>query len=581
MSEAVDRTTYHKKMTGNHRPILLLVFLYILSCSPFFSGMPVMHDSFKWAAAARNIALGRGLAMQDAYPLEFAQVPEGAEIGLNQIRQQTTTEWVHPLFVAAAFKIFGVNEFAFRLTTLIFMILVVLLTYKVANELFGHKPALLSAAIFACSDVAISYGVSGLTEPLLMALILMSIWLLLRHKSYWAIAGAALCIALVPHTKVIGKYYAALLLLFGIFSLGKKGVLKSVALIGIAIILIWVGDFIGSELNPKMINSQPSVQTQSKQPPQASSIMKMTARFLEKIAAPTLMLHSPIYPGHSYPRGLEVIGNQTFFLAHPRAYLEKVELNAKLTFETLFSTMFNPVVLAFFWVGLFLLPIDRKIRMVVILTLGFLTIQTAVGLLLFRMDRYFHPFSPLIAVFAGATLWSLTLKDSGSTHIRRWTLQIMGLIAILACLFPFSFFAGYLNPSYLKTPLMDGLVSDFDKDWKAAGRFISGKIGSSEVVVTNEPSTVAWYSDRFCIWIPNDIETLTALSKKVKIGAVVFVAGPGLLEDQWRNWLMSFAKSPTNNGWSLSPRDVMVGRPDGLSVYVFRKTLNQSEPFSL
>lgn len=100
----------------------------------------------------------------------------------------TAVDWLHPPYAkltqAASMAIFGKNSFGWRFSSVIFGCLLVLVTAKIAEELFKNKQlALLSAFLISLDGLVFTMSRIAMNDIHVTFFILLSMWLYLKYLS--------------------------------------------------------------------------------------------------------------------------------------------------------------------------------------------------------------------------------------------------------------------------------------------------------------------------------------------------------------------------------------------------------------
>ncbi len=139
----------------------------------------------------------------------------------------TAVDWLHPPYAkytqAVSMAIFGKNSFGWRFSSVIFGCLVVLITAKIAEELFKNKQlALLSAFLISLDGLLFTMSRIAMNDVHVTFFILLSIWQYIRYvnskreiKKYllWSSIAAGLA---------VGTKWS------GIFAIGFIGLVESI-----------------------------------------------------------------------------------------------------------------------------------------------------------------------------------------------------------------------------------------------------------------------------------------------------------------------------------------------------------------
>jgi 4-amino-4-deoxy-L-arabinose transferase-like glycosyltransferase len=126
--------------------------------------------------------IGFGISIMDIDAAQYASMSREMLRSGNYIHvYDTGIEYLDkPPFLfwisALSMKIFGINNFAYRLPSFLFALLAILSTYKLARLFYNEKTALLSALILATSQGFFLMNHDVRTDTILMGCVAFSIW---------------------------------------------------------------------------------------------------------------------------------------------------------------------------------------------------------------------------------------------------------------------------------------------------------------------------------------------------------------------------------------------------------------------
>ncbi len=189
-----------------HLALLLVVLLVALFLRVY--GLDDIPPGLHYDEAA-NAILAADVARGEARPL-FIEAYTGKEVLFFYL-------------AGVSMRLLGVSVFSLRLTSALIGTLTVLITYRLAREMFAHQGAeasrwlaLFSAALLATSywHVTLSrYGFRAISQPLLQALTLWCLWRGLRRGSTgWLALGGLFCGA-TAYTYLASRVFPVILLL--------------------------------------------------------------------------------------------------------------------------------------------------------------------------------------------------------------------------------------------------------------------------------------------------------------------------------------------------------------------------------
>jgi len=121
-----------------------------------------------------------------------------------------------PLFIytlAIFFKLFGFSDTVARLPSMLAHFAIIGLSFGLGRNLYGRQTGLLSALIVTLSPFSILFAPTALTDPMMVAWVLLAAWAATEQKPLWVGLGLGLAAA----TKQQGIFFAPLI--FGLLFL--------------------------------------------------------------------------------------------------------------------------------------------------------------------------------------------------------------------------------------------------------------------------------------------------------------------------------------------------------------------------
>lgn len=191
---------------------------------PAKSGLSTRHAP---SVPAALIVLASGLARFVGLGKESIWLDEATSILIARLNLSSVVAWaagdIHPpiYYLVLHFWLrFGESEFAVRALSAVLGVLTVVVTYALAQELFGPRVGAYAALLLALSPLHIAYSQEVRMYAMVTAWSLLASYLLLlalrrQHWQYWL--GYVICAALSLYT----HYFALFVLLFqGLFIIG-------------------------------------------------------------------------------------------------------------------------------------------------------------------------------------------------------------------------------------------------------------------------------------------------------------------------------------------------------------------------
>ena len=152
-------------------------------------------------------------------------------------------EWKSPVYIyllVPFIKIFGLNAWGVRLPAALFGVLAVYLTYLIGRRLYGDKVGLWAAFLLAVSPWHLMLSRPGYEAGVALMLLLLGVYLLIlavdqRNLKYWILSG--ITFGLGPHTYNSAKIVVPIILVYLVFMLRKKIVLKNLIVFGSILVI--------------------------------------------------------------------------------------------------------------------------------------------------------------------------------------------------------------------------------------------------------------------------------------------------------------------------------------------------------
>lgn len=199
-------------MANNHRamvhPRYRLAFIIAaiaivvrILYSVAYPQLPLINDSAAYATLGMNVATGYGYTLDASAPDTYW--PPG-----------------YPLFIAMLFRIFGEELLVARITQAILGGALVLMTYLLAEKLFGRNTATVASSITALYPGLVLYSGMILTETLYATLFLAVVVLLLRKT--WN----GLCMVAIGALVGLGTLVRKEFMVFPLFLLGMIAMMR-------------------------------------------------------------------------------------------------------------------------------------------------------------------------------------------------------------------------------------------------------------------------------------------------------------------------------------------------------------------
>jgi 4-amino-4-deoxy-L-arabinose transferase-like glycosyltransferase len=180
--------------------IIVIAILFVVSaayCLYFFGGYEGLGDGNDYAGLARNILRGEGFSLGHIYPLSLAFDPQ---------IPQPNNMWApgYPLYLSFWFWIFGVNDNAAVITSIIAVWLLILSGYLLGKKIIGDRLGLVVAALIGFSQIVLYAAVEGTPEILTGAILTFSVIIILtkQNASHTILSGFLFALAVLTRYQI-------------------------------------------------------------------------------------------------------------------------------------------------------------------------------------------------------------------------------------------------------------------------------------------------------------------------------------------------------------------------------------------
>jgi len=566
----------------SRRPVLFLVLLGLAGWMFFFftsfNGI-TENDGYGYASMARNILRGDGAIKDTFNPVTFALYPDGQVRTRESIRAFPFPKVLFPLLLIPSLLVFGYSDFAIALVCSLFYLLAIPLVYRVARLTVGIRAAALATVLYLFSANVMYYTVSGVTEPVYVFLLFAALAAILDPSGLKRMALAAgLFLGFMYILKDVAIVYAVGLAVFAAVTWRKDKLVARLMLlaIGVAAILI-LGQALSPVIQPpRSASAEQTLDIRFEEPepgvvsdPAYGSGRTAWQAFADRWLS-RLLIFSPVNPGHTHERSLDAgLGRETV-LSDPSFLAEKFKRNVLQAGRILFYRMTTVPVLVLFWIGGWLLWKRIEARRLFVLVLSFLGIQAVICTVFFTMSRYFHPFVPLVGIVASGALYEfLDRLKIPKSRLR----TAVVVLAALVMLYPFCPIAGIDHQARFCAPRCY-LARFGNADLQAElGAFLRQHTGPDDVVVCDAPWISAWNGDRTSIWLPNDMQTMKRMQRRVQVDWLFITFRYWRNLGPWKAWLLGFEGRDTVSADGFTFRAAY--RTGDTAAYLFRADLMQ------
>lgn len=460
---------------------LLLAILFLIVMFPF-SHQLLFVDSARYADLARNWVNGGG------YTSSFSFTPLEPP---SQWGWSSSLPYIHTIFIALFYKIFGVGDLAVILESTFFFIAGVPLVYLIGRKLFNSRVALFSSLFYLFTPQLLNFAKDGASEPVFIFELLLISYLILR-KDKVGLPLASFISALASFTKLQSAVFIPIFLLWVVLTSQNK--LKEIflylsfPLIGFLLIQFGVIPSIFS---------------------------------LDRLPIFLLLQQSSLFPGDLLPRsGVAENLPLSFFAENIRVIFSKVFYNIYNFYKIIFSfegalpRLAPPIIAITFILSALKFATNEKkdvktFRLAVFLMVLVSTILASATSPHIRYVQFTLPFIILLSVDLLDQVFEKILSNAKQAYIS----LLLTLTAFL--IFPF-----------IGTWIIDNRFNSvhFNTGKPYAHKQLGIKLGlltdREDIVITNLDTWGSWYGKRRTILIPSDYKSLEELDKKVKISRI-------------------------------------------------------------
>lgn len=493
----------------------LAILIWGIVFVTIFNGLS-LPDSFQYASIARNIHEHKGLTSN------FLDLKETQYIKVN-IKDNTFPIIrdlpLYPLFISGLFDIFGVSEEAVGLSTGIFFILTVPFLYLLVKSLFGSTVAIISCLIYIFdAKLLFTCSSSGLSEPMFMFFLVILFYILYKSKNYKHFLLAGLVLGFASLTRPDPIFY--LLPIAGyLFLSSKEDRIRNIASFLFGFTLVMTPYFVWNYIqfgNP---------------------FIYFCLRGYEML--PISHYSSLNMLSGNLPALISAIVGSSL------AVFKKTCLNL-LGYYYNFFKMANPCILAFFLVSIFRVYENKKLRNFSILFLVMFAVQIVVSSTAvpppksFGQFRHVLIFFPLIIMFASSLIVSMFENLRQSNKFQKYALACL-LFLLISIPTTNRFYDAFHSNIKTKPHI-----------FREVGAMVKSNTNSDDIVATNIPYELAWYSQRRTIGLPIRTQQLASIDRKFQMKTMLisdlmddtlkYINNPKLSQE-WRAFLNGFPES--------------------------------------
>lgn len=481
-------------------PIISLFLFAVLILFSFYKFTKSQYLTF--SDSAKMAEVGKSLVEGTGFGTKFILFSNHPELNTNGLFSARVIPPLAPYLIAESFKIFGVTDTAVIGVSTFFYVVLVLATYLSGKKFWGSLVGFLAAVAVAVDINFLSYAVTGASETLFTAEIII-VLLLFTNKKIWSdIVGFGVLIAMYltkPHAIL---YMATMFFYFiQLKTCNYKKTIKIYSLVILAgLIIVGLGFVIPGLTFSKLLLERilVSVSSNSAFAP-ANNVLRINESALGPLIVANLI---PI--------------------------LKKLFYNL-YNFYKLLPNIFSPYLIALFVIAL-LRPVKDKIEKAFkITTVATIIIIFFVNAITIPLYRYLHPLMPLVYLLAIAEL--INIVRGIATKGR----NVIFASGILVFFFVVGQSLGYI---FLDSRFTNKTVNkDQPPVYVELAKILRDNTKSSDIVVTNLDTWGSWYGERRTIWYPLEPSQLGELDpKKVSVDAIYLTS---YLMDDENNYMGS------------------------------------------
>lgn len=428
-------------------------------------------DNLTYASIARNILENSSIAHISALPSdlyflgEFPKHDTNQNIGLS-------------IFLVPFFFIFGANNFSIAFSSLVLYVINTFLVYIVSSKLFDKKIALISSFLFVFSSAYYQYISSGLTEPLLILIMLLIAYIqFFKTDNYKGLFIGFLLYALFLTKSGLAVFIFPYFLLHWVFF--ENGNLKYIFGIVIAFLILSIPlSFRIASIDINSVSAK-------------SDLIDLIFNTTEDKSAWYFGLRSLKFPIDWLEPSRYLFENYIFYI--------------KKYFSTLYSIYLKMHGANFLFAGSILFygyllsSTENKLETIFkFFTLTILSLITLGFSLGWAIERYLLPALPFIIIaIASYSAPKITIGKKSYTVI---------LLLIL------------MHTPWLGFIMRDVYLYDDKINYSKLGNFVAEHTNYSDIILSNTPGLVGWYSNRKSVLYPNkldDVKTLYNINQNI------------------------------------------------------------------
>ena len=469
-------------------------------------------DDRGYAEIARNIAHGKGVVRNFAYPMD-----------INFFNKLPIPDFFHPpgfpLIIAGFFKLFGISDFVALLPSYLSYFILMILVFLFAKKYLEIKTATLALLILIFNKDILDPSTVAISEGVYTLFFFLFFFLFVRARSSRDVfvSGIVLGMSNLIRENLYPFLIPTLVYLYFYPDLPRWKKLTFFVM-GVLIPLV-----------PNMVRSY-----------------LITGALHFSYGKFGMMAFTPKYPWLSIYRNIQNPSFLEFLMNEPGQFFVKYLSNLAAALERVVFVS-NPYLLAFCAVEMFYWKTSPEWKRIKLLFIFLLLLQILFVSLLTFAVRFFTPFLPLMAVLASQGF--LRMAEQSLSDVKPlWKKRIFVVNVVLFLIFfimPTTFSIIRPTQTLNSKTLQYGFLMPRDEA-KRLNEFVSAELKENQVVWTDVPEVLEWEGDRLCGWLPNRIESIYEIHRKIPVDALLLtnLRTPHEMGEEWKYLLFSDQSLP-------------------------------------
>ncbi|MDI6744303.1 MAG: glycosyltransferase family 39 protein [Thermodesulfovibrionales bacterium] len=376
----------------------------------------------------------------------------------------------YPYILGLSFKIFGQSDFTVILFNGVFFVALILLVYLLAYELSGNTViSLIAALLVSCMKCFLDHSLQAEPNIMYSSLYVAFFYFYIKYPGRPLIYGIML--GLLHLVRANTQFVFIAFFLMYIFH-GKENLRERFLDSG----KLSIGFLIG--ITPHLVRNY----------------MIIGNPFFS-LYGYSFLLFTKSFPTYSVWTQISDVNPIMFVMSHPGEMI----LKSYHWFWRLLENsvdFYTPVVLLLTGATFFMPLKNSRVRMLRIITIVGIIVQTALLLPMGPVPYYYMFFFPVMIIVSVINVGGL-LKKYGPIVLS------FGLIAFAFTAMPYWKSPQPINP------------------FISMGKQVEKLTGKDALILTDMPWELAWYADRKAIWLPYDLDTLKTISQTLKPSYVI------------------------------------------------------------